>query len=761
MNRDELIRRLTATFLEELAEHVRVFNAELLLLERDPTPARRDEAIHSLFRAAHSLKGAARAVSASGIEGVAHQVEELLSRVRDRRRELTPELFKVLFASADGFAAAGERFAAGSANDSGLGGLIEQLNAALLTPDTPLRPVPAVDPESRPKFSDRPPPLPVPGPDVAVVEPAPAPVATHVPGGFVRVGHARLDTLLRQSSELTITRRRFEARREELGATREQLSRLRAEWQAGGLALRRFKQRNTRELQAEVALEFPKRLERLFERTDEELARIGREVDRIAAALREDSNALDRAASPLEAQIHQLRLLPFAQACEGLARVVRDLAVTQQKQVELQISGGEIELDRAIVEGLREPLLHLVRNAIDHGIEPAEDRARVRKPARATLTIAALVAGDSVEVSVTDDGRGLDRDGIRRGLRDRGFRDEGAESELWRVIFMPGFSTAKQVSNVSGRGVGLDIVKTGAERMNGTIDVSPSGVGTRFVLTLPLTLSTVRVVFVRAGGEVLALPSAAVELLLRVPTSDLKFVGEKVVIAHRGAPIPAASLSSMLGFGAPERSSDAALFAVVVRGEGRRAALIVDEFLSEQDVVLKSLGVRVQELPYVSSGTLLSTGEVAMVLKPPALLLSALDLTSFNPLGAASAESRARKRLLLADDSLTTRALERSILEAAGYDVIVAVDGQNAWQLLQERGADLLLSDVEMPRMDGLTLTQTVRSSSRFRDLPVILLTSRDSPEDRARGLDAGASAYLVKSTFDQTKLLQAIEQLL
>ena len=758
MNRDELIRRLTATFLEELAEHVSVFNAELLLLEQGPPAARRDEAIHSLFRAAHSLKGAARAVSATGIEGLAHQVEDLLSRVRERRRELTPELFKVLFASADGFAAAGERFAAGSGNDAGLSILIEQLNAALLTPDNALGPAPPSLPEPTPRFGELPPP---PTPTFEAPEPAPVATTTHAQAGFVRIGHTRLDTLLRQSSELTITRRRFEARREELSATQEMLSRLRAEWQAGGLTRRRFKQRGTRELQAEVALEFPKRLERLFERTDEELARICREVGRIAAALREDSNALDRAASPLEAQIHQLRLLPFAQALEGLARVVRDLAVTQQKQVQLQTLGGEIELDRAIVEGLREPLLHLVRNAIDHGIERAEDRAQTGKPARATLLISAVVAGDSLEVSVTDDGRGLDREAIRRGLRERGFRDEAGEAELWRAIFLPGFSTAKQVSAVSGRGVGLDIVKTAAERMNGSIDVSANGVGTRFVLTLPLTLSTVRVVFVRACGEVLALPSASVELLLRVPTSELKYVADKVVISHRGAPIPAASLGSMLGLGASDRPSDATLCAVVLRGEGRRAALIVDEFLSEQDVVLKSLGARVQELPYVSSGTILSSGEVAMVLKPQALLLSALDLTSFSPLAARGAESRARRRLLLADDSLTTRALERSILEAAGYDVIVAVDGQNAWQLLQERGADLLLSDVEMPRIDGLTLAQTVRSSARFRDLPVILLTSRDSPEDRARGLEAGANAYLVKSTFDQTKLLQVIEQLL
>ncbi|MET0795366.1 MAG: response regulator, partial [Polyangiaceae bacterium] len=774
--RDELIRRLTATFLEELAEHVRVFNAELLLLEQDPPRARREEAIHSLFRAAHSLKGAARAVSATGIESVAHRLEDLLSRIRDGRRELTPDLFRVLFAAADGFEGAGQRFAAGSALDAGLGSLAEQLNVALSLPDSPPAPrapsapepaakVSVGDAAQSPKEPEAPRPAQAPVVELAPeVSPEPvAPVAaSHAQGGFVRIGHARLDTLLRQSSELTITRRRFEARREELSATQETLSRLRADWQASGIALRRFKQRSSREVEASVAAEFPKRLERLFARTDEDLSRFSREVERISAALREDTKALDRAASPLEAQIHQLRLLPFAQACEGLSRVVRDLSLVQQKQVDLKIIGAEMELDRAIVEGLREPLLHLVRNAIDHGVEPAEVRLRGQKPARATLTIAAIAAGDSVEVSVSDDGRGLDREAIRRGLRERGFRDESAGNELERAIFLPGFSTTRKVTDVSGRGVGLDIVKTAAERMNGSVAVTGDAAsGTRFVLTLPLTLSTLRVLFVRVGSEVLALPSAAVEVLLRVVPSDLKYVAEKAVIAHRGAPISAATLATLLGLPLNERMPDAPLFAVVLRAEGRRAALIVDEFLTEQDVLLKSLGPRVQDLIYVSSGTLLASGEVALVLKPQALLTAALDVSTFSSLGAERLQANARRRLLLADDSLTTRALERSILEAAGYDVIVAVDGQSAWQLLQERGADLLLSDVEMPRMDGLALTQTVRTSVRFRDLPVILLTSRDSPEDRARGLEAGANAYLVKSAFDQTKLLQAIEQLL
>jgi two-component system chemotaxis sensor kinase CheA len=795
LNPDELIRRLTATFLEEVRDHVRVFNEELMLLEKDPEPARRAEAIHALFRAAHSLKGASRAVSATAIEGIAHKLEDLLQRVRDGRRELTPEVFEVLFAAADGFDLAGKKFAEGINIDPALTALARRLELSLQSPDSSppsarvfaprvppvvrltranvdpswfgeegdriasdFSPVAAdpIESTSKPAFVAAEPVRAIPQPPASVVEPA-APAAAVSHGNFVRIGRARLDALLRQGSELAVTRRRFAARREDLVAVQEHVLRVRAEWQAGARALRRFKREGPLPRDAAHS-ELPKRFERMLTSTDEELGRLAREVDRISGALREDSKALDRAAMPLEAQIHQLRLMPFARACEGLSRVVRDLSLAQQKQVDLQVLGGEIEVDRAIVEGLREPLLHLVRNAIDHGIEAPEARVAAGKPARATLRIAAVPAGDSVDISVTDDGRGLDLPAIRRGASERGLPG-GALPE--RAIFMPGFSTARTISDVSGRGVGLDIVKTAAERMNGSVTASSDAGGARFVLNLPLTLSTVRVLLVRVGSEVLAVPSAAVELLLRVDPADLEQVAEKSLIPYRGAPIPSAALALILNFQEDERLSSAPLSAVVLRAEGRRAALIVDELLSEQDVVLKALGPRVQNLQYISSGTLLPTGEVALVLKPQAVVGAALDFPAFNPVRIAIAQQGARRRLLLADDSLTTRALERSILEAAGYDVTVAVDGLSAWQILQDRGADLLLSDVEMPQMDGLSLTRTVRTSSRFRDLPVILLTSRDSPDDRARGLEAGANAYLVKSAFDQTKLLQTIEQLL
>ncbi len=781
MNRDELIRRLTATFLEELAEHVRVFNEETLLLEREPTSERRADAIHALFRAAHSLKGAARAVNAGQIANIAHQLEDLLMRVRDGRRGLSPELFAAMFAAADGFARAASQFAADPNANLGFEPLRAQLERELAKPDAPedTRAVSSLPP---PKSNLAPPPA-VPqrpveleasvavaqGQDVLAL--ATVPEAVHEPvgaaapvfGSTVRIAHGKLDALLRQGGELLITRKRFGARREELAQIAESLARVQSDWHASGRALRRVDARKRPENGAESGpmLGLPRRVEHWLVETESELSRLTRAVEALSSALREDTKALERVAVPLEAGLHQLRLLPFAQACEGLSRVVRDVSNAQDKQVSLEIMGGETEVDRSLVETLREPLLHLVRNAVDHGIERAPERLREGKKERAEIKIAAVVIGGSLEVTVSDDGRGLDFERIRTRLRERGDDSNYTLEELSRAIFLPGFSTSAAVSDVSGRGVGLDVVKTAIERANGTFSVETSAAGTAFTLLLPLSLSTVRVLLVRAGGETVALPSAAVELLTRVRTSDVHHTGERAFLSHRDAPIPFAVLAQVLGFPDATREDATTFTVVVLRVGGRRAAFLVDELVSEEDIVLAPLGPRLRDLEYAGSASLLASGEVALLLKPQALLSAALDAKSFGLAVAAAAQRESKKRLLLADDSLTTRALERSILESAGYDVVVAVDGASAWQLLQERGADLVLSDVEMPQMDGLSLTQTIRASTRFRDLPVILLTSRESTDDKARGMQAGANAYLIKNAFDQGKLLQTIEQLL
>jgi two-component system chemotaxis sensor kinase CheA len=509
----------------------------------------------------------------------------------------------------------------------------------------------------------------------------------------------------------------------------------------------------------------PRKVAQTVHATREHLARLERDIDGLRAGLVDDFRNLERTAGALADQIHQVRMLPFSQACEGLFRTVRDVSLAQQKEVELLIEGGDVELDRAIIDALRDPLLHIVRNALDHGVEIPEQRLASRKPARAKISIAARLRTRQVEVTVRDDGRGIDFAAVLASAR---IRDPGLlvdEVDPTRLIFEPGLSTAAVVTEVSGRGVGLDVVKTQVEAMRGNVEVSSqAGQGTLFTLTMPLTVTTLRALLVKVGTEVFALPSASVQRLVRAAPTDIGMVEGREMLLLGAAPIPIVSLAELLGTPALAPISTPNRIPLVVTFQQKHCvALVVDELLSEQDVVCKSLGRRIGRMRHISAVTVLSSGEVALVLKPADLIRAGLSQTPARRAAAApeSTAKLAHKRLLLVDDSATIRTLEKSILEAAGYEVLLAVDGSSAWRLLQEKGADLIVSDIEMPNMDGFALTRAVRGSKRFRDLPVVLLTSLDSANDRARGMEVGANAYLVKSAFDQTNLLETIRQLL
>jgi two-component system chemotaxis sensor kinase CheA len=342
---------------------------------------------------------------------------------------------------------------------------------------------------------------------------------------------------------------------------------------------------------------------------------------------------------------------------------------------------------------------------------------------------------------------------------------DGDDAQIAQCIFLPGFSTSSALTTVSGRGVGLDAVRASVEQMRGIVDVgSVAGEGTHFTLTLPLTLTTIRALLVRAGGEAFAIDSASVIELRRVALDTIRSVGGRDMLSVHGRLVPIAPLAALLSLEIlPPSALTSKVPVVVLGGTGQDAALIVDELLDEQEVVVRTLGSRLKHVRHIAGATILGNGRVALILNNRDLLETALGRGISGSLTVAPAGTAVptRKRLLLVDDSLTTRTLERSILESAGYEVVAVADGVEAWAILQESGADLVLSDVDMPRMDGFALTETIRSSKRFRTLPVVLVTARESDEEKARGLAAGADAYLMKSGFDQQVLLEAVGQLL
>ena len=730
MDKEALRQRLMVTFLGELEEHVRALNRDAIALERTPGDA--GALLTSLFRTAHSLKGAARSVNVQPIEAACHRLETLLAHARDARQPLAPERLQLLFTAADAFADAGDRLRAHEDVAAGpLRGVLRRLDEAGQQP-----------------------------PAAAAASPPPATTTAAtlppVPDIFVRVPAAKLDSLLASSSELLIALRRLAAEQQAGARLHDALRRWRSEW----LQLER-------PLRKALALHgplLPRRAMLALERTRDHLQDIEHLAGLLSSRMSAETHVTERAAATVEDEIRTLRMFPFSDACEGLERAVRDLTRGSAKQVHLVVEGGDVELGRFVLDSLRDPLLHLVRNAVDHGIETADERRATGKPPLATVTVSAALRGNVVEITVADDGRGLDIAAIRELARRKQIAAPDDDDDAERLIFLPGFSTARLLTEVSGRGVGLDVVKHRVESLHGHVDVasSPAG-GMRVALTVPLTLITIRALLVRVAGHVFAIPVTSVRRLARVGAADIASVRGREVLLSEGAPIPIATLAAILRLdGAAPRFSHLKTPLVVMTSGAAQAAVIVDELITEDEVLVKALGARLRHVRFVAGATILASGEVALILNAADVVQSALAAAAPRAVAAPQEPTpAARRRLLVVDDSVTTRSLQRSILEGAGYEVIVAGDGSDAWRLLQDAGADLVVADVEMPRMDGFALCEAIRRSTRFRDLPVVLVTALQSDADRKRGLDAGADAYLSKAGFDQRVLLDTVAQLL
>ncbi|RKG99076.1 hybrid sensor histidine kinase/response regulator [Corallococcus sp. CA053C] len=719
MDRDRLAQALLDSFLEELEGHVVSLNRDLLALEQAPARAR--ELIPGLLRTLHSVKGASRAASASRVETACHRLEEVLEPLIHGRAP-SPDLFELCFATVDALDDAGRRLASRQdLSGSPLEALLPQLEQAA-------QGVPPPSPERRPE------PVPfAPGPARKGAEPTPPaevePPVPVVPGEAlpVRVSGQKLDALLGRSGELRVAMLRLESHAESLESLRDDVTGLRA---------------SVRGTASETTLR-----------------RVELELARVARVLAQDRRALFQSSTGLDDEVRRARMLPFEEGCTGLERAARDVAHGLGRRVRMEVHGGGLDLDRSLLQSLREPLLHLVRNAVAHGLEAPEERVRHGKSEEGRVVLSARLRGSRVEVAVEDDGRGLDLEALRERARARGLEAPEDDAEAARLVFLPGLSTAPRVTAVSGRGVGLDVVRAQVEALRGSVEVTfKAGQGTRFTLDVPLTLSTLRVLLVDVGGQILALASEGVDRLLRLSPSDVREVEGRMSWVTPDALVPLASLASVLDL--PSGPPRARPSAVVLSAGTARAALVVDEVIAEQEVLVRSLGSRVKRARHVAAAAVLPDGRMALLLNPASLVRAAGGRPSahFFP---TPREQAVRRRVVLADDSPTTRMLEQSILEAAGYDVTACADGAEAWERLQAGGADALVLDVEMPRMDGISLTEAVRASPRFGRVPVVLVTSREKSEDKARGLNAGASAYIVKSAFDPTSLLETLRRLL
>lgn len=722
---DELKERLLATFQVEAEEHLQALSASLLTLERELSPEQARELIETTFREVHTLKGAARSVGLKDVERVCQACESVLSRVTRGLLDLTPEMIGRLQDAVDGVARL----------------VTEGGDAA-----TARRLAGALEGEASEPVSDE-----AEGAEVRESpreKPAEGLGAALPTGDTIRLAAAKLDALLLQGEDLLGAKLAAEDHVREAQVLVHELARCRA-----GLS-RASGPDGAVAVDALVA-----DLRGVEGQGRALLSRLGR--DR-----RTTAGAIDR----LLDEARRVRMTPVSTVLDLFPRMVRELARTEGKEVEWVEGGGDLEVDRKVLEAIKDPLIHLVRNAVDHGIESPEERARAGKPSRGRVGVSvSSLEGGRIEISVEDDGRGIDPAGVRQAaVRARILSSEAAgaltDEAALNLVYHSGLSTSPMITDVSGHGLGLAIVRERVERLKGGIRLdSALGVGTTVRMIVPVTIATFRGLLVTAGGEPFLVPVDAVERVLRVDRDRLGVVQGRAATTWNGHPLSVTRLDGLLGLPDTDdgRGAEDKCPCVVVSSGEERLGLLVDAILGDQEVLVKDLGPPLVRVRNIAGAGLLGTGQMMPILRPADLVAGAREEFPRPPASAAADErDRRRPTILVVDDAMTTRTMERNLLEAAGYQVLTAVDGVEAWTALKSETVDLVVSDVDMPRMDGFDLTARIRADQRLADLPVVLVTALESRENQERGIEVGANAYVVKSSFEQSNLLEIIQRL-
>jgi two-component system sensor histidine kinase and response regulator WspE len=620
----------------------------------------------------------------------------------------------------------------------------EPVVAQVIEPPPPTAVIPAPEPARRvDAVVQRPTPVAEPA---ATAAPA-APTAGSEPRA-VRVNADNLDRMMQLAGESMVEGRRSPAIRRSLNAVRSELVHARESLEG---ALRRGDPVRIASARDAVARAEASLGERLFE-----LENFFRRTEEVSTALYHE--------------VIGSRMRPFREGVAGFPRMVRDVSRQLGKDVRLEIAGGDVPVDRDILARLEAPLNHIIRNAVDHGIELPEVRRAAGKPEQARIVVEARHHAGQLQVRVVDDGRGIDPDAIRRKVVERGMQaaDVAArlgERELFDFLFLPGFSTAKQVTEISGRGVGLDVVHQMVTSTSGTVRVeSRVGAGTTFSMQLPVTLSVVRAALVQVGGEPYAFPLARIDRVLRVGTDAITAVQGRLQCEVDGESTGLVDGAALLGVGETVRG--AATSVVVLGDDHGKVGLVVERFLGEQDLVVRTLDPRLGKIPHVAAAAILDDGSPALIIDVEdtlATLRKQLGDGSLAGIGTAEASEgprRATKRILIAEDSITVREVERQLLLRLGYDVAVAVDGMDAWNQLRAGRFDMLVTDIDMPRMNGIELVRLVRADGRFAHLPIAVVSYKDREEDRRAGLDAGANAYLTKGSFHDQSFTATVTEL-
>jgi len=768
-------KRLLVTFKVEADEHLKSMASELLELERTPTSEKQTDIIETIFRRVHSLKGAARAVNMTDIGSICQSIESVFSELKRKVISLSPGMFDTLHHVIDTIGKLLTFPEQGKTN--GISEVIQQLARFEASED-----VAEIQTKEVSKTEEQ-----APFKSILEVEESTRSNYQILKENIeltktIRISTAKLDSLLLQAEEMVSTKLAVDQHIVDLRDIRTTLGLWKKDWVKLFFELKQFQNmgivsaKSSSSFTGKGSVNFnnPKFLN-ILEVLDDNNAyfkSLESKLTTLTKMVEDDNRLHGEIVDNLLDNMKKVLMFPSSLLLEIFPKMVRNLSREQGKEVELVVTGNGVEVDKRILEEMKDPLIHLVRNCIDHGIENPEERTHKKKPTCGTITIAiSQVDSNNVEIIVSDDGAGIDQKDVKETVVKRGIMSEKevnklSPQEILSLIFQSEVSTKKIITDISGRGLGLAIAREKVEKLGGLISVeSMTLIGTSIRILIPVTLATLRGILIQAADQVFIIPTVNVERVLRINQDDVKTVENKETISVNGQVVSLVYLNDILGLQRKEKKGKGTEFiqVLVLGSTEKRIAFRVDEVISEKEILVKSLGKQLSQVQNITGATVLGSGKAIPILNIPDVIKSAVKATVLfdRPVVPSEEAETKRKSILVVEDSITSRTLLKNILETAGYHVKTTVDGVDGLTALKREDFDLVVSDVDMPRMNGFNLVSKIRIDKKLSELPVVLVTALESREDRERGIDVGADAYIVKSSFDQSNLLEVVGKLL
>lgn len=797
---DPFFLKLKEAFKLESEEHLQALSNGLLAIENGLEPSQVQKTVEVIFREAHSLKGAARSVSLFSIQEICQALENVLAVWKEKKIEISKESFNVFHSALDLIRLA----IVDQADNAQVQNVTHQLNEickkskaqkielspkeqeSFIPQDTAqehthisiptaqtLAPVkndevsqPLLSSSEPAKISDS-------FPKINKGTPAFKSNGVQQEKGEVekdktiRISLSKVDRLFHEAEEVLMVKMASQQNVDDLRHLLEEVGAI--EKKLGQTISKNALKSNSVIPNENSDTASAKHFNSLLMH-QQELKMVRDKLKKMVKTSVQNTHFINSTVDTLLEDAKQVLMQPISTIFEALPRMVRDISLQLGKETRIEFEGENTEVDRRVLEEIKDPIIHLIRNSIDHGIELPQERIKLKKPAMGVIRITVSeCAGNCMELSIADDGRGLDSSKIKekallQKVISQAEADSMSESQINYLAFHSGVSTSPIISELSGRGLGLGIVSEKIDKLDGKVVVESSlNKGTVFKLSLPLTLSTFRGVHIVCSGKDFIMPTHNIKRVMRIHTKDIKTIENRQTIEIEGQPIGFIPLAAILNISSKDGAQDKKThLALILKASEKTIAFGVDEIHYEHEVLVKGLGKQCAKVRNILAATIMEEGKVVLILNPSDLINSAIkdELSSTVRENSSDTETQ-RKVILLAEDSLTTRLLMKNVLETAGYEVKTAVDGLEAYELLLSQPVDLLLTDVEMPRMDGFTLTGKVRSLDKYKNLPVIICTSRASKEDRERGIELGANAYIDKSSFTQQGLLSFAKKLL